>query len=90
MISGVVKGGLFIELIGSMVEGFAAFSNMTDDYYIVEAEKHRAIGRRTKRVFRLGDPVKVIVAKVDMENRRADFALILSEERKTRGKRKHK
>ena len=88
IISGVVKSGMFVELIGSMVEGFVSFSNMRDDYYFAEEAKHRATGRRTKKVFRLGDRVRVIVAKVDIENRRSDFALVDIEERKTKRRKK--
>jgi len=76
IISGVIKSGFFVELVGSMVEGMVPFSSLHDDYYELEEGKHRARGKRTKRVFKLGDKIRVIVVKVDMAERRCDFALV--------------
>ncbi len=76
IISGVVKTGFFVELIGSMVEGFVPFSSIEDDYFVLDEGKHRAIGKNSRRVFKLGDKARVVVVKVDLENRRADFILI--------------
>ncbi len=76
IISGVVKAGLFVKLMGSLVEGMVPFRSIEDDYYEIEEGKHKAKGKRTGKIYRLGDSVKVIVAKVDSENRRADFVLV--------------
>ena len=91
IISGVVKSGFFVKLLGSMVEGFVPFSTLEDDYFALEEGKHRAVGRRSKRVFKLGDKVRVIVARVELEKRRADFSLVQSEvkrEKKFPGRRR--
>jgi ribonuclease R len=82
IISGVVRPGLFVELVGNMVEGFVPFSSIKDDYFVLDEGKHRARGRSTGRVFKLGDKVRVIVAKVDLENKRADFVLVQDTEEK--------
>ncbi len=85
IVSGVVRAGFFVELAATMVEGFVPFNTIKDDYFISEEGKHRAYGRRTGRVFKLGDKVRVLVVKVDMENRRADFNLVSPEpERKSK------
>ena len=76
IISGVVKAGLFIELVGSMVQGFVPFSTVRDDYFVLDEGKHRAFGKKSQRVFKLGDRVRIIVVKVDLDGRRADFALV--------------
>jgi len=87
IISGVVKAGVFVELMGSMVEGFVPFATIHDDYFVLDEGKHRASGRRTGRVFKLGDKVRVIIDKVDLENKRADFALVNNDtERKAKKK----
>jgi len=91
IISGVIKAGFFVELVGSMVEGMVPFSSIPDDYYELEEGKHRARGARTRRVFKLGDKVRVIVAKVDLSERRCDFALVEQSEKsaeKKSGRRK--
>jgi ribonuclease R len=88
-ISGVVKSGMFVELAGSMVEGFVAFATIKDDYFMLDEGKHRATGRKTGRTYKLGDKVRVIVVKVDLENKRSDFVLVNDTEEK-REKRKKK
>lgn len=76
IISGVIKSGFFVELVGSMVEGMVPFASIIDDYFELEEGKHRARGRRNKRIFKLGDKVEVIVVRVDLSQRRCDFALV--------------
>jgi len=89
IVSGVVKSGVFVELVGNMVEGFVPFATIKDDYFVLDEGKHRAAGRRTGRTYRLGDRVRIIVAKVDMEHKRSDFILVNGAEEK-RGRRKKK
>ncbi len=79
IISGVVRAGFFVELMATMVEGFVPFNTIRDDYFIFEEGKHRAYGRRSGRVFKLGDKVRVLVVKVEMENKRAEFNLVSNE-----------
>lgn len=76
IISGVIKSGLFVELLSSLVEGFVPFASIEDDYFELHEGKYRAVGKRSKRIFKLGDKVRIIVARVDLESRQADFALI--------------
>jgi ribonuclease R len=93
MISGVVKTGFFVKLLGSMAEGFVPFRTLENDYFVLEEGKHRAVGRRSKRVFKLGDKVRIIVAKVELEEKRADFSLVQSEtkrEKKSAGGRRQR
>ena len=90
IVSGVVRSGIFVELMGSMVEGFVSFSTIKDDYFVNEEGKHRAIGRRTGRTYKLGDRIRVIVVKVDLENKRSDFILVNDTEEKRGKKEKRK
>lgn len=77
-ISGVTSFGLFVELKEYFVEGLVHVSNLRDDYYIFDGKRHALTGEHTKRSFRLGDPAKVTITKVDLERRRID--LVLAEE----------
>jgi ribonuclease R len=51
-------------------------SSMTDDYYRFDEKGHLLQGENTKKAYRLGDRVEVQVARVDLERRQIDFALV--------------
>ena len=75
-VTGVQAFGLFVELKQVFVQGLVHVSTMGDDYYVFNERAHQLKGQSTNRVFRLGDPVKVQVARVDLERRQIDFALL--------------
>lgn len=83
IISGVTNFGLFAEL-DNTVEGLIHISSLADDYYQYDADSYSLIGKRTKHRFRLGDPVRVKVVKVDLDERKIDFELAVewAEEKK--------
>jgi len=85
-VSGVVRSGLFIEIDDLMFDGFLPYSAFGDEYYIFDEKKHQAIGKRTKKRYRLGDRVEVVVARVDKEKREIEF--ILKEKLKRRKKKR--
>jgi ribonuclease R len=58
------------------VEGLVHVSSLEDDYYQFIEEQYALIGERTRRRFRLGDAVKIRVARVDKEERKIDFMLL--------------
>ena len=64
-ISGVAKFGLFIRLDETGADGIVPISSLPDDFYIHEEAKHRLIGRRTNRVYRLADRVTVKLLEAD-------------------------
>ena len=75
-ITGVAPFGLFIELIEHYVEGLVHISSMADDYYRFVDQQHILRGENTKKVYRLGDKVRVQVVRVDMERRQVDLGLV--------------
>ncbi len=75
VISGVMNFGIFVELTDIYVEGLAHISTLPEDYYQFDPIKHALTGERSGRRFRLGDPVKVRVARVDLDQREIDFVL---------------
>ena len=79
LISGVSKWGIFVELVESKSEGLIRFNDMKDDYYYLDEDNYQIIGKRFGQKLRLGDPVRVLVKNVDMENRQLDFELVEEE-----------
>ncbi len=75
-VTGVQAFGLFVELDEVYVQGLVHVSSMTDDYYQFDEKAHTLKGENTNKVYRLGDRVEVQVAKVDLEQRKIDFALV--------------
>ncbi len=64
-ISGVARFGLFVRLDETGADGIVPISSLPDDYYIHEEAKHRLIGRRSGRVYRLADRVTVKLLEAD-------------------------
>ena len=75
-ITGVAPFGLFIELLEHYVEGLVHVSTMGDDYYRFVEQQHVLHGENTKKVYRLGDKVRVQVVRVDMERRQVELGLV--------------
>ncbi|MCR1972239.1 ribonuclease R [Clostridium cochlearium] len=75
IISSVTAFGLFVELPNT-VEGLVHISTLLDDYYVYDERGLRLIGEKTKKIYRLGDEVKIKVDKVDLDSYEIYFALI--------------
>jgi len=67
--------GLVVELPDVLTTGLIHVSSLTDDFYVFDATQRRLIGRRSRKRFSIGDPVRVFVARVDPFKRQIDFAL---------------
>ena len=89
MVSGVASFGLFIEINDLLVEGMLHVRSLGDDYYMHDERRYSLVGQRSGRVFRLGDPIRVKVIRVNPERREIDFEFVDTEPR-TRGKKKKK
>ncbi len=94
VITAVTGFGLFVELSEVFVEGLVHVTALPDDYYHFDSVHHRLSGERSGRSYRLGDPLEVVVARVDLDERKIDFVLPASagaprvrEEREPRNKR---
>ena len=74
-ISSVTSFGMFVELENT-VEGLIRMVDMTDDYYNYIESSYSLVGERTKRVFRIGDQVRIKVSKVNVDFREIDFELV--------------
>ncbi|MDV4152413.1 ribonuclease R [Clostridium sp. AL.422] len=78
IISSVTSFGLFAELPNT-IEGLIHITALDDDYYVYDEAHLCLIGERTKKVYRLGDEVKVRCSRVDIDNREVYFDLIEEE-----------
>ncbi|MFH1146556.1 MAG: ribonuclease R [Pseudomonadota bacterium] len=77
IISSVTSFGFFVELKEIFVEGVVRLADMADDYYYYEEEHHRLVGRRKRKIFQIGDFVRVQVVKVDVPRRHVNFVLVM-------------
>ncbi|MCM3293817.1 ribonuclease R [Paenibacillus sp. MER 180] len=80
IISSVTSFGMFVEL-DNTVEGLIRLSELNDDYYHFHEQHMVLIGERTANVFRIGDEVRIRVARVNMDEHTIDFELIESKSR---------
>lgn len=76
IISHITSYGFYVELFDVFVEGLVALSSLGDDYYAFEENKFRLVGRRTRKIYRIGDKVKVRVATADVEKNTLRFDLL--------------
>jgi len=76
VITGVESFGLFVQGLQLPAEGLIHVDSLVDDYYYYDRTAHSLSGRLRGNQFRLGDVVRVAVARVDLERRELDFRLV--------------
>lgn len=76
VITGVEEFGLFAQGLALPAEGLIHISSLADDYYHFERRSHTLTGRRSGNAYRLGDVVRVCVARVDVDRRVLDFRVV--------------
>lgn len=78
IISGVASFGLFVEL-DNTIEGMVRLSSMEDDYYVYNDKQYCLIGERSRKVYRIGDVVKVVLSRADISTRKIEFNILTEE-----------
>ncbi len=73
VITGVTGFGLFVELNDLQIEGLIHVTSLENDYYQFDAVNQRLLGERSGKSYRLSDPIRVRVARVDVDERKIDF-----------------
>ena len=76
VISGVTEWGLYVELDDNKCEGLVPVRDLADDYYDFDEKNYCLVGRRHNNRYRLGDKVKVQVARCNLERKQLDFVLV--------------
>ena len=79
VISGITTWGIYVELPNT-IEGMIRVTNLKDDYYYYDEEHYIMVGENTKKTYKLGEKVKVVVDSVDKILRTIDFVLADEEE----------
>lgn len=89
-ITGVTGFGFFVELGEVLVEGLVPVSALHDDYYVYDEKHHLLRGESTRKIYRIGDSVEILVVRVDTERLRIEFSLDREPGPATGEKRPHK
>ncbi len=93
IISGVTGFGVFVTLKDIFIDGLVHITSLKDDYYRFDPIHHRLTGERAGGVYKMGDPLRVQVARVDLDERKIDFDLVdgaISQESKKQKKKSNK
>jgi ribonuclease R len=88
LVVSVTKFGMFVELTDMFIEGLVPLDSLIDDRYVYHDNTRQIIGQRSRKTYSLGDPIHVLVDRIDRTQLRINFAVV--EERPARGKRRNK
>lgn len=75
-ISGLTEWGMYVEIKPTMIEGMVALRDVKSDFFEFDEQNYLIKGRRTGKIFRLGDPVKIRVKAANLEQRLLDYELV--------------
>jgi len=80
LITSVTKFGLFVELTDRFVEGLVPLNTLVDDHYTYHENTREIIGQRSRKTYRLGQLVRVLVDRIDPVEKKIQFALLEEEQ----------
>ncbi|WP_374164405.1 ribonuclease R [Arcticibacter sp. MXS-1] len=83
IISGVTEWGMYVEIVENKCEGMVRLRDITDDFYVLDEKNYCIIGQRKKKVYQLGDDVRILVRKVDLAKRQIDFTLVADDKNRS-------
>ncbi len=76
IVSGVSKWGLFVQLDEAKAEGLIPLGEMDDDFYILDDENYRVVGRKHGDTYSLGDRIRIRIQSIDLKKKQMNFALV--------------
>ena len=79
-VSGVTEFGLYVEIDENKCEGMVPLRDLEGDYYEFDERNYCLRGRKRGRVYAIGDPVRIRVARANIDRKQLDFALVATEE----------
>lgn len=74
-ISGITSYGIYCEIDENHCEGMVPLHDLDDDYYDFDERNYCLVGRHHRHKYQLGDPIRIVVAKANVEKRQLDFSL---------------
>ncbi|MEX0933348.1 MAG: ribonuclease R [Candidatus Paceibacterota bacterium] len=74
-VTGISEWGIYVEENETKAEGMVSLRSL-DDHFTFERESYRVIGEKTKKVYRLGDPVTFKVARADLDKKQLDYEIV--------------
>ena len=90
LITSVTKFGFFVELTDLFVEGLVPLNTLIDDRYTFHENTREIIGQRSRKIYRMGQRLRVLVDRIDPVERKMQFAVLEERPVKATGKRKKK
>jgi len=76
VVSGLTEWGMYVEIKPEMIEGMVALREMRSDFFDFDEDNYRIVGKRTKKIYRLGDQVRIRVKSANLEQRLLDYELV--------------
>jgi ribonuclease R/exosome complex exonuclease DIS3/RRP44 len=73
VITGVTDRGMYVEIIENKCEGMIRMVDLKNDFFQYDMQNHSIVGRKTKTIYQLGDPLRIKVKKVNIQRRFLDF-----------------
>ena len=75
-VSGVTEWGIYVEIEPTKIEGMIPYRTIRSDFYVYDEQHYRAVGRRSHRSIRLGDPLRIRVKGTSLEQKLLDYELV--------------
>lgn len=75
-VSGLTEWGMYVEVEPTKIEGMIALRDIRTDFFEFDEENYRLVGRRSRIVYRMGDPVRIRVKKTNLEQVLLDYELV--------------
>ncbi len=76
MITEIRNYGFFVELPEFILSGLIHLSDLDDDFYILDEARNLLRGKSTKKIYKVGQKIKVVVSKVDLFKQQIDFKAV--------------
>ena len=75
-VSGITEWGMYVEIEPTKIEGMVSLREIKSDFFEFDEAHYRLVGRRTHKIFRLGDQVRIKVKSANLEQRLLDYELV--------------
>ena len=88
LVISTTKYGLFVELTDLFIEGLVPIDTLPGDQYTYQENVRKVVGKRTRRQFSIGDKVRVVLDRIDANDRKLQFSIFEVVPQRTKHKRR--